>query len=110
MKNCRATVEELQATNEELQLTQEKLNDLNNQLEHLVLARTHDLTVSEGRLRSVFEQSPLAFCILSGPDLIVELANDNMLKLWSAGKEIIGLPHAKARPQPENSPIFTSAG
>ncbi|RZK80745.1 MAG: PAS domain S-box protein [Pedobacter sp.] len=58
-----------------------------------VSERTSMLLKSEARLRSIFEQAPLAFCILTGEELIIELANDHMLKIWGKREEVIGLPY-----------------
>lgn len=53
-------------------------------------------------LKNLFMQAPMAICILRGEDFIVEMANDNIGKLW--GKDIAimmnkplfdGLPEAK---------------
>lgn len=88
-----ASNEELNATNEELQIAQENLQDLNNELETRIAERTKKLADSEAKLRSIFEQSSLAFSVYSGPDHIIELANDNMLKIWGKSAEVIGTPY-----------------
>jgi len=48
---------------------------------------------SEATLRNVILQSPVAMCILKGPQHVVEIANDRMLELWGvSAQEIIGIP------------------
>jgi PAS domain S-box-containing protein len=108
-----AANEEIAAINEELRITNEELvqskNDLeviNDELEDRVANRTLQLANSEARLRSVFEQSPLAFCVLNGPQLIIELANDNMLRLWGKTRDVIGLPHHQVRSEPDAAPFL----
>ncbi|WP_198170185.1 PAS domain S-box protein [Mucilaginibacter arboris] len=60
---------------------------------------------SETMFRAIFEQSPLAFCVLKGRDLVTELANDNILKLWGKTRqEVIGKPQTVARPEVQGLP------
>ncbi|MBE5322074.1 PAS domain S-box protein [Pedobacter sp. MR2016-19] len=65
-----------------------------NDLEHILF----ELSESEARFRGFFEQAPLGMCVLKGPELITEYANDNILKIWGKSrKEVIGLPLEEAR-------------
>lgn len=53
------------------------------ELEHskkLLLAR-------ESNLQSIIRQAPVAMCILTGPQHIVEIANDKMFELWGKPRE-----------------------
>ena len=66
-----------------------------------VLARRM-LEESEKNLRNMILHSPVAMCILSGTDYIVEVANDRMFELWGKQAETLmnkpifeGLPEAK---------------
>ncbi|MGN8056398.1 ATP-binding protein [Pedobacter sp. 22163] len=69
-----------------------------NDLEHILF----ELSESEARFRGFFEQAPLGMCVLKGPELITEYANDNILKLWGkTRKEVIGVAQEKARPELE---------
>ncbi|WP_165958269.1 PAS domain S-box protein [Segetibacter sp. 3557_3] len=48
---------------------------------------------SEENLRNLIMQSPVAMCILNGPDFIVEVANARVLELWGKhADEIMGKP------------------
>ena len=94
-----ATNEELTVINEELLESQQNLQILNNQLEIRVAQRTIDLIKSEGRFRGIFEQSPLALSVLKGRDLVIESANDNILKIWGKTDSVIGLPLVEALPE-----------
>lgn len=98
--------EELTVMNEELVQTQQTLQLLNDKLEESVAARTKQLQKSESRLRSVFEQAPLAFSILHGKDLVIEFANPRMLALWNATTDVIGKPHHQTRPDTDETAGF----
>jgi len=54
---------------------------------------------SENRFRRLVSQAPVAIAIYSGPELIIEQANDAMLQLWGRSVEIIGKPLLTARPE-----------
>jgi hypothetical protein len=41
-------------------------------------------------------QLPIPFCLLKGPDLVIELANAPTFQLWGKTKEVIGLPQEQA--------------
>ena len=97
-----ATNEELSEVNEDLLESQENLIKLNKELEVRVNKRTRELVASNIRLKSIFEQSPLGFYVLNGPELIIELANDYMLKLWNTSREVIGKPYSTVRAEPNS--------
>ncbi len=99
-------LEELNATNEDLQQTRIKLEDFNYKLENRVSERTNALLRAESRLLSILEQAPLAFCVLDGPDLIIEMANNRILKLWDRNKEVIGQRYGMVRSAPETAPYL----
>jgi two-component system sensor histidine kinase VicK len=98
--------EELAATNEELLRSRESLERLNNELEERVTKRTKALTLSEARFRRVFEQSPLALCVLRGHNFIIESANDNILKMWGKTADVTGKPLAAVLPELEGQLFF----
>lgn len=57
------------------------------------------LAESEGSLRSIFEQAPLAMCVLRGREMVTESANNNMLELWDKkSHEVIGFPLKLSKP------------
>ncbi|GAB3934851.1 PAS domain-containing protein [Mucilaginibacter myungsuensis] len=93
--------EELAATNEELFQTQQQLNDLNNDLEARVAERTQDLEESESRLRYMIDDAPVAIAIFNGRDLVIEAANQYMLRIWGKNTEVIGKPLLQANPELE---------
>ena len=62
------------------------------------------VTLSEANLRNMILQAPVAMSILTGPDHVVEIANDLMIKLWGKPLEQVmnkpifeGLPDAKGQ-------------
>jgi PAS domain S-box-containing protein len=62
------------------------------------------LEQSETNLRNMILQSPVAMCILKGPSLTVEIANEKILEIWGKRKEEVmlrplfeGIPEARAQ-------------
>ena len=60
------------------------------------------LEQSEANFRNMIVQAPVAMCIMTGPDHVVEIANDLMIELWGKPKEAVmnkpifqGLPDAR---------------
>lgn len=97
---------ELLAMNVQLQQSQENLAKLNLELEERVANRTKALTKSEQRLRSIVEQAPLGLCVLKGRDLIIESANDIILKTWGKSTGVIGKSLAVVLPGLEEQNFF----
>src|SRR5947209_2768737 len=64
------------------------------------------LAESEARFRKLVQHAPVAIIVLSGADMIIELANDKMLQLWNKTSDIIGKPLLKARPNMDKHPVF----
>jgi PAS domain S-box-containing protein len=55
---------------------------------------------SEANIRNLVMQSPVAMCIFSGPDFIVEIANDRVYEIWGKGeKEMLGRPVFECLPE-----------
>jgi len=96
--------EEITAANEELVATNEELADTQENLQALF----GQLAESEERFRSLFEQAPVGMCFLKGKDLVIDLANDLILKIWGRSREeVIGLPHEEARPELKGQPMLS---
>ena len=91
-------VHELAEFNIEMEATNDELNKVNAEL-----SRAYDLTVvlnnnlekSEQRMKSFISKAPVAFGILSGRELIIEVANDVILKIWNKTGEVITQPFAE---------------
>lgn len=97
-----ATNEELAAANEELITSNEELaaaqQDLRESLEQL--------SESEAKFRTSVQQAPVAMAVLSTRELIVELANENMLQVWGKPDTVRGLPLATAVPELIGQPFL----
>lgn len=90
-----ASNEELAATNEELFATNEELSEAQLDLQKMVI----DLEASEGKLRYMLADAPIAIALLTGEHMIVEAANKKVLAAWGKNKDIIGLPLSQAVPE-----------
>lgn len=56
---------------------------------------------NERQFRNLIEESPVATCMLTGPDFVITIANAIMLARWNQTEAIIGLPLLKAIPELE---------
>ena len=62
---------------------------------------------SELRFRSLIEESAIATCLFTGDDMVVEIANENMIKMWGKDREsVIGKPLLEAVPELVGQPFF----
>lgn len=108
-KNLEDAVHELAEFNMEMEATNDELNKVNNEL-----SKSYDLTVSlnaslknsEQRLKSFISHAPVAFGILTGRELMIEVANDMILKIWGKTGSVIGMPLANALPELEGQPYL----
>lgn len=67
-----------------------------------VLAR-RQLHDSAQNLRNVIRQAPVAMCIFTGPEYIVEMANERMEALWGRQvEEVVGKPIFEGLPEAKN--------
>lgn len=62
---------------------------------------------SEDRFRSIVEQAPMGIGLLTGPEMVLEVANESMFQLWGKDKSATGkrlidfLPEIKGQGFPE---------
>ncbi|RXK83722.1 PAS domain-containing protein [Filimonas effusa] len=56
------------------------------------LAAKAELERSERRFRSLIEEAPIATALYVGKELIIEVANEQMLRLWNKDRAILGSP------------------
>jgi PAS domain S-box-containing protein len=69
--------------------------------------RTHQqLAESERRFRSLIEQAPVATCLLVGPDMRVDVANETMLLYWGKDASILGKPLIDGLPELAGQPFL----
>jgi PAS domain S-box-containing protein len=105
--------EELTAANEELQQTQQSLSELNTELEKRVTDRVDqlqytldELALSERKFKFLIQEAPIAISMLSGRELVIESANELILKIWGKTQKIIGKTLAVALPELEGQPFL----
>lgn len=77
-----ASNEELMATIEELHNAQEQLGILNEQLEDKVAERTIQLS-------TIIQNIPAGLAIVSGKEMLFDIANKGILKLWGKEDEVV---------------------
>lgn len=81
--------EELAAANEEYRATNEELNKTNDTL----LSALEQLAFSEERTRQLIKNTPVGLALLHGPDMIIETANPEMLRIWGHNRDtFVGRP------------------
>jgi PAS domain S-box-containing protein len=60
-----------------------------NETTKIVNENTRLRILRNKQLENLFVQAPVAMCILKGPDLVVEIANEKMLEIWRKPAEAI---------------------
>ncbi|TWR29259.1 PAS domain-containing protein [Mucilaginibacter pallidiroseus] len=94
--------EELNAINEELQSANNELADTRGKLQGLFT----ELKLSEQRLANIYEKAPIGIAVLTGPNHVIEQANDTIINIWGSRREdVLDKPHAIARPFVHNQGI-----
>ncbi len=61
---------------------------------------------SEQRFRNLVEQTIYPILIFKGEDLILELANEPLFKIWNVGKEALGKPFLEILPEMKDQPFL----
>ncbi|MEO5945455.1 MAG: chemotaxis protein CheB [Chitinophagaceae bacterium] len=92
-----------------LEITREKIE------EKLILLSIEDITekatarkiieASEKRFSMMFMQSPFAFAVFKGKDMVIEIANDSVKEILGKGKDIENKPLLKVLPEITNGPL-----
>lgn len=67
---------------------------------------TKRLQQSEQRFRSLIENSPVASCLFTGRDMVVEMANETMLGYWGKEPAVVGKPLGEVMPELEGQPFL----
>ncbi|HEV7346969.1 PAS domain S-box protein [Telluribacter sp.] len=65
-----------------------------------------ELEVSEKRFRNLIIDAPMATAVYAGQDMVIQLANEAMLKLWGKDESVIGKKIAEAIPELEGQPFL----
>jgi PAS domain S-box-containing protein len=61
---------------------------------------------SEQRFRGLIENAPFATAVYNSRDLIVEIANEAMIRVWGKTPAVIGMKLAEALPELEGQPFI----
>ena len=61
---------------------------------------------TEQRFRNLLKEAPVSTALLTGPDLIIEIANDASLNLWGKDESIIGKKLLEAMPEMEGQVVY----
>jgi signal transduction histidine kinase len=64
------------------------------------------ISEAEKKFRNLVFQAPVPTAVFRGPDMIIELANEEVLKLWGKDNSVIGKPIMTAIPELEGQPFF----
>ncbi|GAB3904469.1 hypothetical protein GCM10028803_33950 [Larkinella knui] len=64
------------------------------------------LKESEQRFRNLIEEAPAAICLFTGPDMIIELPNEAMLRYWGKDDSVTGKPLREAVPELIGQPFL----
>lgn len=102
-----AANEELSAINEELHQTQQRLEVLNQELEERVRQRTRELAEREASLNYIIHDAPVAIAVLKGTRLVIESANDFILRIWGKPESIVGKSIYEELPELGEQGFFT---
>ena len=65
-----------------------------------------ELQQSERRFKSLIQEAPMATALYVGKDLVIEIANEQMIRLWGKDKSVIGMRLAEALPELEGQPFL----
>ncbi len=99
-----------QELNTELRAANEQLQKLNQELECRVAAGVREAWAAHAeaeaqRLFRFFRQTPVAICVLDGPDLVYELVNPSYQQFFP-GRQLLGRPLREAAPELLTQPTY----
>lgn len=109
-EDLKKAVQNLAEFNVEMEATNEMLNSTNIELTKsfdLTISLNQDLKKSQQRLQSFISKAPIAFGILTGRDLVIEVANEMILMVWGKTSTVLGLPLAEALPELKGQPYLS---
>ncbi len=67
---------------------------------------TRQLRESEARFRSLILEAPFPTSVYRGRELIIEMANPEMITVWGKGNDVIGMPLHLALPELKTQPFL----
>ncbi|KOS08055.1 hypothetical protein AM493_19860 [Flavobacterium akiainvivens] len=65
-----------------------------------------ELSRAQEQFRAMIETSPIGVCLWTGPDMVIEIANDIMIDIWGKDRSVIGKPLAVAVPELVGQPFL----
>lgn len=65
-----------------------------------------EIEESEAKFRSLVEEAPVPTAVLVGRELVIDIANEAMIKIWGKGGSIMGMQLAAALPELEGQPFL----
>lgn len=65
---------------------------------------SESLPLTEQKFISLLQEGPISYSMFRGPDFVIELANDEALKLWGKDKSVIGKKLTEAIPELAGQP------
>ncbi|SEJ20238.1 PAS domain S-box-containing protein [Dyadobacter sp. SG02] len=63
------------------------------------------LKVNEEHLRTLIEQAPVATALFVGKEMVIDIPNEAMLKVWGKGRSVVGKPLHEALPELKGQPF-----
>ena len=85
-------------------LARQQLEQLNQELEARVQARTRDAEQQRRQWEQLFLRVPAAICIFNGPDWVYEFINPGYQAMFP-GRELLGKPLLEALPELHGQPL-----
>ncbi|TPG42048.1 PAS domain S-box protein [Flavobacterium pectinovorum] len=61
---------------------------------------------SEQKIRQLVENAPFPIAVYVGKEMVVELANDSIIKIWGKGNDVIGKSFKDVLPELDNQLVF----
>ena len=61
---------------------------------------------SHRHFRNLVEKAPFPICILKGEEMVLEVANDSVFKIWHVGSEALGKPFLEIKPEMKGQPFM----
>lgn len=63
--------------------------------------------LNQQNFSDLMAQAPVAIGVLRGFELVIELANEQMLQVWGKGREVIGMPLTQGLPEIVGQPFIS---
>ncbi|HVW15385.1 MAG TPA: ATP-binding protein [Mucilaginibacter sp.] len=77
---------------------------LENNMEGALRESESRLKESEANIRNLIMQAPVAMCLLTGPDFVIDIINDSFIAIWGKDRSVLGKPIMEALPEMKGQP------